>query len=590
MLPLIAFLICMTLLTVLFRFVLADPPLPLGSENIFAERWLHPRSSPVGMIRDFPSASNPSSPPKTPEKSAATRSSAGGDPTGADAGDQWASLVDYLSSKCPCIPANPSDIEILLTPATFFNCVTSMIARAEESIVVSALYIGDGAKSREFVRAIVAKIEEWSSRSTSAGCKRSIDLVLDYHRMRDKSNLQTVASIIGAAKGREEHCSVRLHLFQTPSALSSYLGILPSRAREVLGVQHTKVLVVDGRDLVLTGANLSDDYFTNRQDRYIVVNDNPLASRFYGDLVRTIAAMSHPLALDDGLPSERPRGSVLHRKSGLLILANSLGCDPMRETALFKRKASALVNEFIDGVVEVHRSPTLAPPVGPKDNHTTFLFPTLQFGRLGIHHDACVVRRVLLAANQNAQIYLTSPYLNVYSSFLDVILQSAASFDLVTASVETNGWRGQRGFAGLIPYFYLQLERSLFYLFKEYGVEGRVHIQEFKEPGTSYHAKGIWMSPCAEATASPAAAAADTMPYLAAYGSTNYGFRSVHKDVETEAFLFTTDPALRAKIDKELKHLLRMSARVDERRFTAGSDGRFQPVVALVAQLGQSFL
>ena len=44
--------------------------------------------------------------------------------------------------------------------------------------------------------------------------------------------------------------------------------LLPARFNEVVGVNHIKAFVFDD-DVVMTGANLSESYFTSRQDRYV---------------------------------------------------------------------------------------------------------------------------------------------------------------------------------------------------------------------------------------------------------------------------------------------------------------------------------
>lgn len=40
--------------------------------------------------------------------------------------------------------------------------------------------------------------------------------------------------------------------------------VLPPRVNEVIGVQHIKAYVFDD-DVIMSGANLSNDYFTKRQ-------------------------------------------------------------------------------------------------------------------------------------------------------------------------------------------------------------------------------------------------------------------------------------------------------------------------------------
>lgn len=49
---------------------------------------------------------------------------------------------------------------------------------------------------------------------------------------------------------------------------------LPVRWNEVVGVQHCKVYIFDDQ-LILSGANLSNTYFTVRQDRYLMLSDEP---------------------------------------------------------------------------------------------------------------------------------------------------------------------------------------------------------------------------------------------------------------------------------------------------------------------------
>lgn len=56
-------------------------------------------------------------------------------------------------------------------------------------------------------------------------------------------------------------------------------------------------------------ANLSHDYFTNRQDRYIVISDCAPLADFYSGLVERLSAVS--LALDNN-DSLTPRTPHLH--------------------------------------------------------------------------------------------------------------------------------------------------------------------------------------------------------------------------------------------------------------------------------------
>lgn len=83
---------------------------------------------------------------------------------------------------------------------------------------------------------------------------------------------------------------VSLHCFYNPLASSFSFLKLPPRVNEVLGVQHMKFLVVD-HTVLITGANFSDEYFHQRQDRYVVIRDLSLAD-FLHSLMRTMQRAS----------------------------------------------------------------------------------------------------------------------------------------------------------------------------------------------------------------------------------------------------------------------------------------------------------
>ena len=48
--------------------------------------------------------------------------------------------------------------------------------------------------------------------------------------------------------------------------------MIPDKYNELIGLQHCKLFVFDD-SVIISGANLSTDYFTNRQDRYILIGN-----------------------------------------------------------------------------------------------------------------------------------------------------------------------------------------------------------------------------------------------------------------------------------------------------------------------------
>ncbi|GET86015.1 phosphatidylglycerophosphate synthase-like protein [Leishmania tarentolae] len=655
---------------------------------------------------------------------------------------QQREMISFLASHCCVLPVKSHSVRVLNHPILFYEELKKYVMAAQRSITLSALYIGDGPLSKAFVACLEERVR-WAAagghpfsitilldynrmqdRKNLLSLKTLMELA---QQTASTARLPVDAAIAGANASSpttsspstlgsssifaDDECDaeedalahwdssdaapaattstgaaastgvrVRLFLYQNPSKWNRFFAPL-GRAKEALGVQHTKIFVFDQRHTILTGANLSDDYFATRMDRYMIVEDNTLVARWFTQLVRTVNRMSHPVvcrrefveqlpggidtcvsgvgnksgaeahssalppscmtaaAVDGGVSEplqsplrwieEKVRCAVLwpmtllasrheglptlHRKSNLVILANALQIDPSVDTEAFCARANVLLHDFAAWARRLCAAAKLE-----WSCHDTFLFPTVQAGRAGVYHDSAIVKQLLRLATAEDHIFLASPYLNMYASFVDEVLHGTGYVDCITASVQTNGWNGQRGMAGRIPLFYLQLERSFYYLMKAYNCLRRVHIREFSVKGLTFHAKGLWFMGrrChVAATASPGsddesearqqhhgghgadASAADpcllesiSAPYLVAYGSTNYGYRSVHKDVEAEAFLLTTNEALRETLRQELLFLLQQSVPVTEAQFVGTAMGRFQPVISLIAHLGHDFL
>lgn len=85
--------------------------------------------------------------------------------------------------------------------------------------------------------------------------------------------------------------AINVNLFHSPLLSGLLYQVLPPRVNEILGVFHTKVFLVDNT-VVLTGANLSESYLTNRQDRYVVIKDAPDLADFLHQLVQLIQRFS----------------------------------------------------------------------------------------------------------------------------------------------------------------------------------------------------------------------------------------------------------------------------------------------------------
>ena len=61
--------------------------------------------------------------------------------------------------------------------------------------------------------------------------------------------------------------------------------LLPPRVSEVVGVCHLKAYIFDD-DIMISGANLSNTYFSIRQDRYFIIRNAQLLTQHIRSLVQ----------------------------------------------------------------------------------------------------------------------------------------------------------------------------------------------------------------------------------------------------------------------------------------------------------------
>ena len=188
------------------------------------------------------------------------------------------------------------------SPSDFHSEITRRINSAEKRVKIATLYIGSGGsgtavcgtedtsridegtnrrnvpKEAELLDAIelasskpgveVAVLMDLGrgTRIPKKGGASSADVVKE--KMDRGLSRRTGTVALGASHSScEGRASAGLYLFPVlPSALRS---ILPSPLNEVGGVFHLKAYIMDDA-LILSGANLSEDYFTNRRDRYML--------------------------------------------------------------------------------------------------------------------------------------------------------------------------------------------------------------------------------------------------------------------------------------------------------------------------------
>lgn len=202
--------------------------------------------------------------------------------------------LSWLSSVAPCFPVNAKNVSILTEPQQFYNTLVEKCMQARYRITLVSLYLGNGSLEQRLVDALL------TNQNFKNGNVK-VNILLDYTRgSRYKNNSRVVLQPL--LEENEDNCQISL--YHTPVLRGLKKKFTPHRWNELYGLQHMKLYIFDDT-LIISGANLSNDYFTNRQDRYFTIKDKNLCD-FYSGLVNRVQKFSlkmdkeNNLSLHDG--------------------------------------------------------------------------------------------------------------------------------------------------------------------------------------------------------------------------------------------------------------------------------------------------
>jgi CDP-diacylglycerol---glycerol-3-phosphate 3-phosphatidyltransferase len=167
----------------------------------------------------------------------------------------------------------------------------SLLRNAKNRVAIATLYIGDSQMEQELLRAIPSDVP--------------VTILLDGLRGTRRENPKKTNSVtrLTSVETIHKYCP---HAVVSQYITPHHAGIgtlLPSRVNEILGTQHMKIFCVDDTVLI-SGANLSDIYFTNRQDRYVVVEDGILAAELVDVIDSVKSGEKFPTRIGDQVDVE----------------------------------------------------------------------------------------------------------------------------------------------------------------------------------------------------------------------------------------------------------------------------------------------
>lgn len=478
--------------------------------------------------------------------------------TGAQGSGGLCAHFQWMAEHVPAFRVPGNRIHVLTSPDHFYQTMKARIKTARRRVVMASLYLGTGQLEQELVDCMEEALLR--SRENADAPDLKVSILLDYTRgSRGQTNSRTVLLPLL----RRFASQMRVSLYHTPDLRGLLRLLVPQRFNETIGVQHIKVYLFDD-SVIISGANLSDSYFTNRQDRYVQLENCGEVADFFSDLVDAVGDVSLQLQPDDSVTM---LDGMVHPYNGnrqaFSVAARKRIMEVVNTAHVRQQLLNGSQDSEDDGVSE--------------EGDDTWVFPLVQMKPLGIQIDEQVTQRLLTDAGPDSSVFLTSGYFNLTRPYMRMVLGAGAIYRILTASPEVNGFFGAKGVAGAIPAAYTLIARQFYGQVCRQGQQERVHLHEYHRSQWTFHAKGLWYY-----------LQGQDRPCLTLIGSPNFGYRSVHRDLEAQIAIVTGNEELQGRLQEEQQTLYQRSSEVSFATFER-PDRHVKLWVKLVTPLIKNF-
>ena len=184
--------------------------------------------------------------------------------------------------------------------------------------------------------------------------------------------------------------------------------LIPARLNEIFGLSHLKVAVFDNTVLI-TGANLSHSYFSDRADRYICIQSHESLANYYWTLLQQLQDASFTLLpINSGYTLPLISSSKFHPLEFI---------PPKYDTQTANDKfKSFIANQIAISKLDMESSK-------PDEMNQTYLIPSLQMAPHGIFQDQTILERTMHYIHQsypNSPLFLATGYFNPSDTALKI--------------------------------------------------------------------------------------------------------------------------------------------------------------------------
>ncbi|EMR71530.1 putative cdp-diacylglycerol-glycerol-3-phosphate 3-phosphatidyltransferase protein [Eutypa lata UCREL1] len=394
-----------------------------------------------------------------------------------------------------------------LMPPIFNACkfCAGRIRNAKKRIFLSTLYIGKSEKE------LITTLQD----ALRANPELKLSILTDALRGTREAPDPSCASLLAPLVTEFGSNRVEIRMYHTPNLTGLRKEYIPKRINEGWGLQHMKLYGIDD-EIILSGANLSTDYFTNRQDRYHLISSQDV-TRYFWELYQGVASLSFRVE-----PSKDDLAGF-----SLQWPSTNAAPSPLEEPARSSKDTTIYMLAQLSQLLKPDTSTEL-----PAITH---------------------VLKTLGAPQYSGSSWtFTAGYFNPAPSLTKLLLSTASQNNtVITASPQANGFYQSKGVSGLLPDAYTLLARRFLRAISAQKRDAAVTLKEWRRgtvgqpEGWTYHAKGLWVALPGEAD----------RPSLTVVGSSNYTKRSYSHDLEAGALIVTRDEDLKRRLGDEQRWL-----------------------------------
>ncbi|KAG4304365.1 hypothetical protein PORY_002340 [Pneumocystis oryctolagi] len=451
-------------------------------------------------------------------------------------------FFEKLNQLAPFFLLQKEKVAILTEPKDFYNTLKTKILNAKKRVFLCTLYVG---RTEYELYTVLHK-------ALSLNTDLKVSILLDALRGIREAPFPTSASLLAPLISLFGRDRVNISMYHTPN-LSGWKKMLPSRINECWGTQHMKIYGFDD-EVMLSGANLSYEYFTNRQDRYHFFSSSQLAD-FYENIHQFMSSVSYKV-----VPS--------HSSEKITLIWEEKKCpEPRKDPDGFKKYVTSSLLNLLKPV-----------PININEPFSTIVYPLFQFSSIFKPHDFSTEKKCLclaldiLSSEHFVDYYwvFTSGYFNIHQDYSKRLLASKSKGYVIVPSKQANGFYNSSWPSKMIPSAYAFLaQRFLINVYKA-NKQNNIHLEEWRNGcvghgGWSYHAKGLWIMPSHEKKTETC------KPCITFIGSSNFSHRSQTLDLEATALVITFDTDLQKLLRDEINHLRKHSKQIDINTFSSSN-------------------